>query len=67
MRKATINLPAGAYNNGISIPAFREEGDTFYDFWCTLELISIPAFREEGDRGHYMVVDKDNNFNPRLP
>ncbi len=35
---------------GISIPAFREEGDRPEDGPFVLITISIPAFREEGDQ-----------------
>ena len=50
MRKATYStfLPIEAFS--ISIPAFREEGDTGDIFPHPAEGISIPAFREEGDR-----------------
>ena len=36
---------------GISIPAFREEGDSITIELTYILIISIPAFREEGD-GH---------------
>ena len=37
----------------ISIPAFREEGDTACPHRSHLFIISIPAFREEGDWNPY--------------
>ena len=50
MRKATLDRPVLERLHGISIPAFREEGDIDYIFSDRYADISIPAFREEGDK-----------------
>ena len=49
-RRATGGIPDNAVYQGISIPAFREEGDRDLSTQIPYtQDISIPAFREEGD------------------
>ena len=67
MRKATNTRISATPGVGISIPAFREEGDLDNKEKFKIFQISIPAFREEGDgdgRGFSMPL---TDFNPRLP
>ena len=46
---------------GISIPAFREEGDLiFFKYGVCADIISIPAFREEGDPRAAGPVDQSS-------
>ena len=53
---------------GISIPAFREEGDlNIPQLYFCIPGISIPAFREEGDIKTRQRKYMERNFNPRLP
>ncbi len=56
-----------AISKGISIPAFREEGDLDSFNIYHLKNISIPAFREEGDIKAIPPVMAGRDFNPRLP
>ena len=55
MRKATTNPIRNRFTQGISIPAFREEGDGGEQDIPIVVRISIPAFREEGD-GHRVII-----------
>ena len=49
VRKATVSSLKASSQSGISIPAFREEGDFCPVSVRVICIISIPAFREEGD------------------
>ena len=58
-----------ARGEGISIHAFRVEGDKIRSTTDTIKLdISIHAFRVEGDNATYCIWQKSStDFNPRLP
>ena len=58
-RRATGGIPDNAVYQGISIPAFREEGDLNLSRISQDALkISIPAFREEGDVAMFWEMNK---------
>lgn len=58
-RRVTGGIPDNAVYQGISIPAFRKEGDIAVKDKASAEsLISIPAFREEGDSKFQQEIAK---------
>ena len=67
VRKATTNPIRNRFTQGISIPAFREEGDGGEQDIPIVVRISIPAFREEGDSSVSINAPVLMDFNPRLP
>ena len=63
MRKATAHVVILLLILGISIPAFREEGDALIVFTnCLTFRISIPAFREEGDMADNSLMPLYNSI-----
>ena len=52
---------------GVSIHAFRGEGDSSHRVLARLVKVSIHAFRGEGDRLGHCVRRGRSRFNPRLP